>query len=120
MPLVDDDEDYYDEKPQQSEKPVDQQVEQEIRQKGKTVWDTLSGIAGWIGRRKLPEEARQGLKGFGQEIWYSKAELAKKKRLEGRQQQGQQVKGHGIAHSLGGSFHSFGPKENKKKRKGKL
>jgi hypothetical protein len=105
MPLVTDDEDYPQEESQEQPEPIEQFAQKTV-ETGVSFKKMMMGFGGWLARRKLPDEAKQQLRRLGEEVWFSKEDLQKRRR---EMEQGKEKKKW-----TGTPFRSFGPKKGKK------
>jgi|SRR5712664_361778 len=106
MPLVTDDEEYPQEDSQSQPEAIEQFAQKTV-QTGVSFKMMISNVASWLSRRKLPDSTKKGLKEFGQEIWYSKSDLQRRR----------QSRNNPSTKWTSTPFKSFGPAKEKKKGK---
>lgn len=69
-------------------------------------WDALRGFGSWLRSRHVPQPVKEWGRDLGQEIWYSKDELARLKKSQGRHEDKTKF--------TSTPFQSFGPRGKSK------
>lgn len=103
-PLIRDPEPEPEEPVQSLQQPL---IPESVIQKTYGFWDALRGFGSWLRSRRIPASVKKWGRDFGQEIWYSKEELARLRRSQGRLGETGKTKWTATP------FHSFGPRNSK-------